>query len=166
MLQGSKDLTTQQNKRLAKLRDIERNIGHKFSRLEDRQNMPLKKPRTISPKKPEVVAAEDSDGAMDSDCDLPSPGYVPMKNHRDATTDCDKNTDCDETACAEDSGVAEEAKKLTGDIEDVEAEKKEILSVKPQLRTKEQKKKLQALYKEVPCHSLGRHENNVQLLPV
>ena len=52
-----------------------RNVDHTLSHLEDMQS---KKARTTSPKNLELVT-EDS---MDSEFDLPTPDYVPMKNNR------------------------------------------------------------------------------------
>ena len=123
---GSQDLTDQQKKQLMELREKLRNVEQRFSQLEDQPNIQAKKARITSPKKSEVVT-EDS---MDYECDLPTPDYVPLNKHRDN---------------AEDSGVTEETDKQMDEIKHVEAEKKEILSVKPGHRTEEQIKQLKAL---------------------
>ena len=118
---GSHSFNRQQKKQLKELGDPCGIFDHRFSHLEDQCNMQSKKARTTSPENTDVV----TERSIDSECDLPTPDYVPMKNNRHA---------------AELSGPAEETKKLMTEIELAEAEKKEINAVKPQLRTKEEKK--------------------------
>ena len=83
--------------------------------------MQSKKARTTLPENTDVV----TESSIDSKYDLPTPDYVPLKNNQHT---------------AELAGAAEETKKLMTEIELAEAEKKEISAVKPQLRTKEEKK--------------------------
>ena len=102
---GSHSLNRQQKKQLKELGDPCGIFDHRFSHLEDQCNMQSKKARTTSPENTDVV----TERSIDSECDLPTPDYVPMKNNRHA---------------AELSGPAEETKKLMTEIELAEAEKR------------------------------------------
>ena len=118
---GFHGVNRKQKKQHKELGEPLRIFDHRFSHLENHCNMQSKKARTTSPENTDMV----TESSIDSKYDLPTPDYVPLKNNRHT---------------AELAGAAEETKKLMTEIELAEAEKKEISAVKPQLRTKEEKK--------------------------
>ena len=76
---GFHGFNRKQKKQLKELGEPCRVFDHRFSHLEDHCNMQSKKARTTSPKNLELVT-EDS---MDSEFDLPTPDYIPMKKNQD-----------------------------------------------------------------------------------
>ena len=72
----SHGLTKQEKGQLKDLEGPLRNFDHTFSHMEDIQS---KKARTISPKNLELV----NEDSTDSEFDLSTPDYVPMKKNQD-----------------------------------------------------------------------------------